>query len=795
MNANTKLLRAITPHASKSLMLGETEQFSVEQRGVSEPFGVHGRIRVALVGSYVPRKCGIATFTEDVHRSLSALRSVDIVDVFAMGDGGSYEYPTEVAYEICKTPASYHEAALKINAGHYDVVFIQHEFGLFGGDAGNMLFELFDRIPVPIVTMLHTVLKTPNTTQLSVLKRISNRSHRLITMSQRGSDFLKDVYDVTCEKIDVIPHGIPNTPQRDLDRNKQQFGLAGKQVALTFGLIGPGKGLEYAIDAMPSIVKDNPNFIYVLLGATHPNLIAEEGEKYRDALMTQAEKLGVESHLRFENRFVEIEELTRWIGAADIYLTPYLNEAQITSGTLSYAYGCGTPVISTPYWHASDLLSKGRGCLVPFRDSVSIAEQVNSLLRDTQRRESMAENAYVHGRTMIWPAVASRLAEVLRSCVIDGREQASQNRSHQELGSNAECLTSNINLNHLIRLTDDTGVIQHATCLLPNRHEGYCVDDNARALLLSLALERLGVDDAQICSLQTRYAEFVNHAIDEPTGCVRNFMGYDRRWLEDLGSNDSIGRTCWVLGSCVGQTRHQSLRLWATRMFMPVLRSVSSTNSLRAWCFGLLGVCEYQHTDSGNTEINQIGRDLLARIALRLNQSRTTNWPWFEDRLTYDNAKIPHAMLAGSIRFGVPHWRRQALESLDWLCQLQRGPGGCFLPIGSDQFYVRNGVRSLFDQQPIEAWASISAYLAAYKLTRDAKWYLEAERAFGWFFGRNIVGQRMIDDVTGGCYDGLHDDRVNQNQGAESTLSWLLASAEMRLVVPIPQDMIAVQRG
>jgi len=733
-------------------------------------------LRIALIGSYVPRKCGIATFTHDVFHSLNAFESIAKVDVFAMGDEDVYDYPPEVVCEIHQTPASYRQAASIINAGKYDALFIQHEFGLFGGVSGDMLFELLDQVTLPVVTMLHTVLKEPNGDQTRVIKRLSDRSRAMITMSQRGKSFLKTIYHVNENCIDVVPHGIPNTSPRDLNENKRQFGLSGKLVALTFGLIGPGKGLEYAIDALPEIVSRHPDFVYVLLGATHPNLVKKQGESYREELRLQAERLGVSEHLHFENRFVGVRELTKWIGATDVYLTPYLNEAQITSGTLSYAYGCGTPVVSTPYWHACDLLAEGRGCLVPFRDAAAIARQVNELLDDERRRNEMADSAYVHGRTMVWAAVGNTLADLLQRCTETAPSTLVKSLPVIPFPSGKS------NLSHLFRMTDDTGIVQHAICALPNRHEGYCVDDNARALLLTLLLEQMGSDSPGIGSLQSRYAEFVNHAVDEQSGRVRNFMSYARDWLEAVGADDSVGRTSWVLGACVGRTNQEGIRLWSKRLYTPVLRHVANTGSLRAWCFGLLGVCEYRNHDINNIEINDIGRDFLSRIAFRLKESRVEDWSWFEDRLTYDNAKLPHALLYGARSFDQPELFSVGLSTLDWLCKVQTSSHGVFQPIGSNGFFVRGQNRSLFDQQPVEAWATTSACIYAYTATGDKRWMDEAKKAYDWFLGRNISGLVVTDPSTGGCFDGLHADRVNYNQGAESTLAWLLADVEMRMI-------------
>jgi hypothetical protein len=510
-----------------------------------------------------------------------------------------------------------------------------------------------------------------------------------------------------------------------------------------------------------------------MLGATHPNLLKEQGESYRDSLKTLAETLGVVQHLRFENRFVSVEELTRWIKATDVYVTPYLNEAQITSGTLSYAYGCGTPVVSTPYWHAAELLADERGCLVPFRDASAIAQSVSSLLTDDIRRMSMATQARLHGRSMIWPAVAKELSRVLKESI----EMPQKNNAF------ATPRTSEIDLRHLLRLTDDTGVVQHAMCAIPNRHEGYCVDDNARALLLTLYLDKLGVNSSEVAVLQSRYAEFVNHAIDESSGQVRNFMSYSRNWLEESGSSDSIGRTAWTLGACVARSNQSGVRTWAKRLLPSVLQRVDECDSLRSWAFGLLAIAEYREIDKEDRLINGIGQSLMERLSKAYFMNSTPEWNWFEDRLTYDNAKLPHALMAIAHSFGNASLVEQMLGALGWLCDQQCNAKKCFVPIGSDQFYVRGSVRSYFDQQPLEAWASTSACLYAYCLTSDRRWIDQANLAYAWFHGNNSLGICMVDASTGGCFDGLHSNRVNLNQGAESTLSWLLADAEMRIAL------------
>ena len=557
---------------------------------------------------------------------------------------------------------------------------------------------------------------------------------------------------------------------------KDKFGMEGKQTLLTFGLLSPNKGIENVIRALPRIVKQFPNVVYMVLGATHPHLLKHEGEAYRDSLKQLAADLGVRDHLRFYNQFVELEDLLEYLGAADLYITPYLNPAQITSGTLSYAFGCGKAVVSTPYWHAEELLAEERGVLVPFGDAEAIADQIIDLLTDESTRHAMRKRAYLMGREMIWERVIQNYA---RSFAQARQERMSTVNSQAPYtmggnGSSAFKLPA-LRLDHLYRLTDSTGITQHARYHLPFYEEGYCTDDNARALILALMIGETGLGDQKLAKAADNYCAFLNHAYSDEHRRFRNFMSYDRRWLEEVGSDDSTGRTIWALGTCIGRATDRNTVTWAMFLLEKVLPSAVNMTSPRSWAFALLGIYEYQKKFGDDRLAKNIQRQLLDKLMFRYTETATDDWPWFENTLTYDNAVLADVL----VRSGNERLVSIGLASLRWLLDLQTSERGHFQPIGSNGFYAKGQTRAYFDQQPIEAQSTLSACLAAYAVTGDEEWHRTAIRVFKWFLGFNDLGLPLYDTQTGGCLDGLHIDRVNKNQGAESTLSYLLALTEL----------------
>jgi glycosyltransferase involved in cell wall biosynthesis len=736
--------------------------------------------KVAFVGNYLPRKCGIATFTHDMHASIAKQFPRAECFVVPVNDRrGGYEYPPEVRFEIEERDlASYRRAADFLNFANTDVVCLQHEYGIYGGPTGSHVLGLVRDLRMPVVTTFHTVLKEPNAEQFRVLRELAALSARVVVMTEKARELLQQSFGVHESKIDIIAHGIPDVPLSDPNRFKEQFDVAGRLVALTFGLLSPNKGIEHMLRALPEILKTVPNFVYIVVGATHPGLVREQGERYRLSLELLARELKVSKNVIFYNRFVELDELTQFIRAADLYVTPYLNAAQITSGTLAYAFGCGKAVISTPYWHAEELLADGRGVLVPFADSKALAREIAGLLNDDERRQAMGHAAYQLGREMIWEGSAAKYMDTFQRARHSRQDQLFKPLAVRTLAEQQAYLPD-LHLDHLVRMTDDTGMLQHATYSIPNHCEGYCTDDNARALLLTVHLEELGRNGSEVDRLVTRYAAFLQSAYNPDNKRIRNFLSFDRRWLEDVGSDDSHGRTLWALGTCVGRSRRSDLPIWAASLFERVLPAVMETTSPRAWAFGLLGIRDYLRRFGGDRLATQARDSLMARLIDVYDRTQTPQWPWFEEIVSYDSARIPQALIANSHDDMSNRSLEIGLKTLRWLVQVQTAEQGHFRAIGCHGFYRKGEEPAWFDQQPIEACATVSSCLEALRATHDEYWMTEARSAFEWFLGRNDLGLELYDPGTGGCFDGLQEDRVNRNQGAESTLAFLLALSEM----------------
>ncbi len=738
--------------------------------------------RLAFIGNYLPRQCGIATFTTDLCEAVAAayadLKSIALpVNDTTAG----YDYPARVRFELCeKDLASYRRAADFLNINNVDLVCLQHEYGIFGGRAGSHVLALLRELNMPIVTTLHTVLRAPDSEQQRVLEQVAALSDRLVVMSERGKEFLQNIYHIPAEKIDFIPHGIPDLPFVDPSFHKDLFGVEGKIVLLSFGLLSANKGIETVIEALPAILAKHPNVVYMIVGATHPHVLRNEGETYRLSLQWLAQEKGVESQVIFYNRFVSLEELVQFIGAADIYITPYLNEAQITSGTLAYTVGAGKAVISTPYWYAEEMLADERGVLTPFRDPAKLAEQVIDLLDNEANRHAMRKRAYLYGREMIWPQVARRYMDSFQRARAERRHYKQPGFVVKPLDQRPSELPP-LKLAHLQRMTDDTGMLQHAIFTIPNYHEGYSIDDNARALQVSVLLEELGSGEA--LELASRYLAFIWYAFNPATKRFRNFMDYQRNWLEASGSEDSHGRALLALGTVLGRSHTPSLQSMASWVFEQALPSILATRSPRAWAFALIGIHEYLKRYSGDSMANQVREELANRLLNLYQKNRSDEWCWYEASLTYCNAVVPQALLMCGQWIPNHTMSDAGLESLSWLADLQRADreGGHFVPIGSNGFYRRGGERARFDQQPVEAQVTVAACLEAFRLTGDKRWRKEARRAFEWFIGRNDLNLPLYDPTTGGCRDGLHPDRLNENQGAESTLAFLQSLLELRL--------------
>jgi glycosyltransferase involved in cell wall biosynthesis len=739
--------------------------------------------RIAMVGNYLPRRCGIATFTADLCDAIHAeYGEMELLALPVNDTEEGYDYPERVRFELSEeSPASYRQAADFLNFNNIDLVCLQHEYGIFGGNSGGHILELLRRLQMPFVTTLHTVLRDPSPDQRAVMEEITRLSDRLIVMSQNSVDILQEVFHVPVEKIDLIPHGIPDLPFTDPSFYKDAFGTEGKEVLLTFGLLSPNKGIENVIRALPKILARHSNVVYMISGVTHPHVLRRDGDKYRIFLQNLAKELGVEANVIFRNRFVSPQELVELIGAADIYITPYKHKGQVVSGTLAYALGAGKAIISTPYLHAIELLDGERGVLVPFDDPDALAEKTIALLDDETGRHAMRKRAYLYARDMVWSRVAQKYMQSFERIY----NERLRNPRATFLAQNTEKALGQlpaIKLDHVHRMTDHTGILEHAVFAVPNYPEGYTTDDNARALILAILLEEQGAETPlRTADLASRYLSFLWLALEPSTKRFRNCLSYERQWQETEGSEDSHGRALWGLGTVLGKSKNAGWRGAAGRMFELALPPAIEFRSPRACAFTLLGLQEYLESFPGDRAALSASDVLANRLLAAYRSNRSDEWKWFENELAYSNARLPQALIRAGVRAANEEMVSAGLEALDWLVTIQRcDVKGHFVPIGSHGFYSKTSEKARFDQQPVEACALVSACLQAHRATGKNHWRKEAWFAFNWFLGDNDLQIALYDPATGGCRDGLHPDRANENQGAESTLSFLMALLEMR---------------
>jgi glycosyltransferase involved in cell wall biosynthesis len=744
--------------------------------------------KVALLGNHLPRQCGIATFTSDLAGAITdELPDIDCSVVAMTDPGRKYAYPARVSFEIAATElAAYRRGADFLNASGADIVSVQHEYGIFGGKAGNHVLALLRDLRMPIVTTLHTILAEPDPQQRAVMAELTRLSSRLVCMSASGAALLRDAYGVSESKIDLIPHGVPHLP--DAQQSKAKLGVLGKPMILTFGLLSSGKGIEHVIDAMPDILRQHPTAIYVVVGATHPHVKESQGESYRLMLEARARRLGVDGNVVFHNRFVEPHEVTEFLAAADIYVTPYLDPHQATSGTLAYAVGSGKATISTSYLYARELLGEGRGILVPWPkdDPQGIARAVTSILGDETLAAGLRERAAAFGTGMFWPQVARAYVESFERA---RTEHTAKRRASLEgraaVAQRAPDLPE-VNLQHLELLTDSTGILQHAVFSVPRYQDGYCLDDNARALLLTTQLQSQGGhDDVALRSMSARYLAFISHSFDPASGRFHNFMSYGREWLDVQGSEDSHGRAIWGLGVVAADAKDAGHRGLAASLFHGALPVLIDFASPRAWAYALLGIDAYLRGSLADGQAEAVRERMALRLLALYRQISRPAWHWFEERVTYGNARLSQALIVTGARIASDEMMAAGLESLEWLCEVQRAAGSdaYFAPIGSNGFYESGHEKAAFDQQPVEACGMVSACLDAQRLTGNPRWMAEARRAFNWFLGQNSLHLPVYDAETGACHDAVHADRVNQNQGAEATLSFLSSLVEMRAAV------------
>lgn len=756
---------------------------------------------IAVIGNYLPRLCGIATFTTDVVESLCAQKSVKTCWAVAINDrADGYDYSDKVRFEIDqKRIEDYRLAAEFINANQPEIVCLEHEYGIFGGLEGSHILSLLADLRIPVVTTMHTVLANPTEQQQIVTKRVAECSDQIMVMSNKAADLLVTIYAVDRHKVVYIPHGIPDIPFLDPSYFKDKFAVSGKKVLLTFGLLSQNKGIEFAIKALPSVVKKYPDLVYIVLGATHPNVLAADGDAYRLYLQQLVLSLKLEKHVLFHNRFVSIDELCEYLSATDVYITPYCNEEQICSGTLAYAMGAGKPVISTPYWYAQELLDQGRGVLVPFKESEAIQEALMQLLGDDNNRQEIRKRAYDFSRNATWKHVAQSYLSLF--------DRVRQNRSThpKPYRTTLKSLEHSIfnqelpelNLNHLFAMTDDTGLLQHAKYIVPDRTHGYCVDDNSRALIvITEALPHYTDNSDELLTYFDRYLSFILYAFNPELGFFRNFMSYQRSWLDQKGSEDSHGRTIWALGVAINKLNDHRRVPLISNLFRQAIPVCNDFTYPRAIAYCLLGMAYYLKSFAGDTETKRVAEALAEKLYLAFKNAASEHWIWPERTLTYANATLPHALILIGEELARDDIKDMGFNALEWLMNVQT-ESEHFSAIGNQQWYEKSQQKSRFDQQPIEAQASVDACAAAYMVTHEEKWLNQAFNAFSWFLGGNDLNLPLYDAKSGGCFDGLHSSSVNQNQGAESTLSWLLSltrlyslSSEKLLISPQGQSLM-----
>lgn len=730
---------------------------------------------LSIVGTHLPRRCGIATFTADLAAAIKQAAPKTQVDVLAISDE-EYEYPEGVVAHISASDRrAYSLAAATLNHSNNDVLSVQHEYGIFGGPCGTYLLDLLRAVDRPVVTTLHTILRHPSKEQKAVLDEIIELSTRLVVMSRTARDLLAEVHGVDLNKVDYIPHGIPEIPRTAGCSLRAELGGKGP-VLLTFGLLSPDKGIEDVIRALPRLSAEHPDTKYLVVGATHPHIKATMGEKYRQSLNVLVDTLGVSKHIEFVDDFVSIERLVEYLSATDFYITPYHNPMQITSGTLAYSMGAGKVVISTPYEYAKEVLADRRGIIVPFRDPSAIAEAVLTSWSQAENQMEMGTRAREYGSQMYWDRVGTLYVESMNRAI----QEYSPKRLISAPVSVTKILQDQPSLAHLESLTDDTGILQHATFTIANRSEGYCVDDNARALLFTLLLETRNELSPSVTNLQSRYLSFVADAMNERTGRFRNFMSFRREWLEEAGSEDSQGRTMWVLGETVKRSRCPERSSFASKLFFSAIQPLTRSRSPRTWAYLILGASAILETQPNSKSVRSFMESMAIRLHDLFQRNAHRDWMWIEPRVAYANARIPQAMIRAGYILGNDEMLNDGFKSLEWLLARQSNDAGDFSPVGSRGAAPSDFGSLQFDQQPIEAASTVSACLTAYKVSGQSHFLAKATRCFEWYLGRNELGLSLVNSEYGGCYDGLQRDGVNRNQGAESTLSYLTAFEELR---------------
>lgn len=730
-------------------------------------------IKIAYICTYPPRQCGIATFTNNLIKAINIHLKDKIISnnsfVVALDDeNDKYAFPEEVKFRIRQEhQRDYINAAKSINFSDVDVCILEHEFGIFGGDDGVFILPLIHRLKIPLIATFHTVLKNPSFTQKAIIQEIGKQADRIVVMSNKAVSFLKDIYEIPQEKVVLIEHGVPNFNIGDKQKIRSQFGYEKRKVLFTFGLISPNKGIETVLHALPEVIKRHPEVLYIILGQTHPAVKRAYGEEYRNSLKKLIKNYDLENNVYFNNNFITEDDLIKYLLASDIYITPYLYEDQITSGTLSYAMGAGKAIISTPYWHAQELLSNGRGILFNFKDSHTLSREINDLLDNTEKMEQMSMRAYEYGKSLQWSVVGKRYLSLGRFL------SENYNFIKEPISDYIDpSILPSFKLDHVLRLTDDTGIVQHAKYGIPNLKEGYCLDDNARALLMACMAYKQN-KDKQALNLMPIYLSYI-HYMQNDNGSFRNFLSFNRHFLDEVGSEDAFGRTIWALGFLIRYAPHESYRLMGKDIFYKSYQQFHQLTTLRGVANTIIGICHFVKIHSTDETMIKTLKLLTERLMNCYRDNSDNEWKWYEKSLTYDNGILPLAMLHA---YGI--LRKEeiidiAKESITFL-EKNTFRNDYLSVIGNQGWYIKGHEPAIYDQQSIDVMASVLLYHQAYILLKDEKYLNKLFKSYLWFLGENELRIPLYDYETCGCCDGLEPTGINRNQGAESTLAYLIS--------------------
>lgn len=726
-------------------------------------------MKIAFVATYPPRQCGIGTFTHSLAHAMKNIQNHEneIIVIAMTNDHETYVFPSEVKLTIQQDHQSdYLAAADYINRSGAEVCILEHEFGIYGGQSGVYILPLLHRLNIPLISTLHTILETPSYNEKAILKQICKMSDRLVVMSNKAIQFLKDIYEVPSSKIIKIEHGLPDF-HYDKEKSRTELKLNNKKLLFTFGFVGRNKGIETVIKALPKIIEKHPEVFYLVLGKTHPNVFRSAGEEYRNYLQLLIKNLKLSNHVLLLNEFAKEKKLFKYLAACDIYITPYVNEAQITSGTLTYAMGSGCAVVSTPYWHAAELLTENKGRLFDFKDEDGLVKTLNELLDQPKLLETIQQKAATYGKNIIWPKIGQRYFELAEHLVSEPTKPEPSKETHIDL-----LLLPPFSLTHLKRLTDDTGIIQHAKFGIPNLKEGYCLDDNARALLM-VCMAYKQKRNSFALELMPVYLSYI-HFMQNEDGTFRNFLGFNRSFLDEVGSEDSFGRTIWVLGYLINHAPNDAYRQAALLIFFNAVPNFMKIKSIRGIANIMIGICYYLKTYPSDTNIKVILTKITDVLLVNFEQNRSENWYWFESLMAYDNGILPLALLHVSQQLDNDKIKEVAFESMDFLTTHTLKDGHLSV-IGNRQWFVKDKERSIYAQQPIDAMAMVLMYHQAFVITQETEYLDKLFTSFMWFLGENDLRMSLYDFETKGCCDGFEEDGVNRNQGAESLLAYLIS--------------------